>query len=89
MASTPQRRAELYGLVAQLRGFGMHGRLIARVLGLSSGYLTGIMADLGLEQRHRGASADDAILRLPRDVQQRVAAFRTTPKQTWPNRGAQ
>src|SRR4051812_38207156 len=86
MADSTQRRSELYELVAQLRGFGMQGRLIARVLGVSSGYLAQIMADMGLDQRYRGASGDDAMARLPQDLQRRVAAFRTIPKQTWRNR---
>jgi len=44
------------------------------------------MADRGLEQRQRGASADEARARLPQDVQRRIAEFRTMPKQTWRDR---
>ena len=60
----------------------MHGRLIARVLGVSSGYLTQVMSEIGLAQRHRGATVDEALSRLPGDPQQRVMAFRTMPKST-------
>ena len=51
---------------------------------ISTGYLAGVpWRDMGLEQRYRGASADDAMARLPHDTQRRVMAFRTLPKQTW------
>jgi hypothetical protein len=73
-------RAELYVLAAELRGLGLHGRLIARVLGVSSGYLSEVMADLGLAQRYRGANADAVITRLPHELRQEVMAFRARPK---------
>jgi hypothetical protein len=74
------RSAALYALAAELRSLGLHGRLIARVLGVSSGYLSEVMADLGLAQRHRGANADAVIAGLPHELRQEVMAFRARPK---------
>src|SRR5690348_6341214 len=70
------RKAALYSLCAELAGCNVVPAHIAKLLDSHKGYITDVLADLGLHRRRRDRSAEEALKRLPADVRERIEAFR-------------
>ena len=78
------RKAQFYSLVAELSALRVHGRLIARILGASSGYVAEAMGELGLGQRFHGRDAETVVSTLPSEVRERISQFRGMPERALP-----
>lgn len=70
------RKAALYSLCAELAGCNVVSAHIAALLNSHKGYVTDVLAELGLHRRRRDKSADEAFKRLPPDIRERIEAFR-------------
>ena len=77
-APTPKKhgKQELYDLVGALHGQGFHGRLIARILGVSHVYASRVLHDLELERPRQKLTVEQALTALPAELRASVDSFR-------------
>ena len=71
-------KAELFGLVADLHGEGLSRSQISEALGYTPQRISQVMAELKLQQK-RFRSTLAAVEALPRELRERVIAFRMRP----------